>query len=408
MMEEAVLPFRWRWPVYLLAAFPIVDYFLGIYPWGIIGHEWDKILFILFAFYAMRSYMVHGRKTVYPTYRYIIFLAVLGLGYIVMDVGYLTVAVAGYQVDFMYMLLALTLPYVVAKEDIVPLLKFVVLTGFLMGIHGVYEYVIKAPVPAQWIPIGQHERTRVYSLFGSPNIFGSYAAFITPLAISFAVYEKERAQRIFYALAALITTATTVFTFTRGAWVGLVVGILIVTWMIDKRWTFVAIGVTVLAVLFVHPIQVRIEQFLSPVYWWQTINNGRIARWIHAYDRMVANPFFGAGLGRYGGAIASRYFGITYVDGYYAKTLGELGLVGLFAFVALLFVYLRDVWRVWKKTVDPQMKILIAGVFSALIVLVVHDAVENVFEDSAMNMLFWLVGTLVLIYGDSQEVKRRV
>ena len=407
-MEEAVMPLRWRWPVYLLAAYPIVDYFMGIYPWGIIGHEWDKITFILFAIYALRSYMVNGRRKMYPTYKYILFLAVIGLGYILMDVGYMTVAFAGYQVDYMYMLLALTLPYIVAKEDIVPLLRFVVLTGLLMSMHGVYEYIIKAPVPAQWIPIGQSERTRVYSLFGSPNIFGSYTAFITPLAISFFVTEKERAQKLFYGAAALLSIATTVFSYTRGAWIGLVIGILVVTWLIDKRWTFVVIVLAVLSTLFVHSIQVRIEQFLSPVYWSQTFNNGRIARWINAYDQMVANPFFGAGLGRYGGAIASRYFGVIYVDGYYAKTLAETGIIGLFAFVALLFTYARDVYRIWRKTVDPQMKVLIAGVFASILVLIAHNSIENVFEDSAMNMLFWLVGTLVLIYGEKMGVDRRV
>lgn len=139
------------------------------------------------------------KRKMYPSQRYIIFVAVLGLAYILMDVGYLTVAFAGWRVDYLYMLFSIVLPYVVDREDIIPLLKFMVLIGFLMAIHGVYEYVMKAPIPSSWINLGEHVRTRVYSLFGSPNIFGSYVAFIAPNAAGLALYEKEK-DHVFFIL----------------------------------------------------------------------------------------------------------------------------------------------------------------------------------------------------------------
>ncbi|PWI58167.1 hypothetical protein BM613_04315 [Sulfoacidibacillus thermotolerans] len=400
------MPLRLKWPLYLLAAFPVADYFLHIYPWGIIGAAWDKLVFILLAFYAIRARMAGVQRKFYPTQRYIIFIAVLGLAYMLMDVGYLTVAFAGWRVDFLYMLFALVLPYVVEKEDIVPLLKFMVLIGFLMAIHGVYEYIMRAPIPSAWINLGEHVRTRVYSLFGSPNIFGSYMAFIAPNAMGLALYEKKRGPRLFYGAAAIVSMMTLVFTFTRGAWVAFFVGALVFTWLLDKRLTIIAIVLTVLAIFFVPPIHARMDQFLSPVYWVKTEQSGRIARWGHAYDQMLKNPLFGAGLGRYGGAVASKYFGIIYVDNYYAKTLAETGLIGILAFFGLLFVYLRDVWRVLKRTADTRMKYLFIGVFSSLVVLVSHNAVENIFEVPSMNFLFWMVGTLVLIYGAEGEMNR--
>lgn len=405
-MGESAQPGQLRWPIYLLAGFPIVDYFLHIYPWGIIGAGWDKLVLFVVAIFALRSYMMNGRKMVYPTHRMVIYMAVLGLMYILMDVGYGAVAFAGYRIDFMYMLYSLLLPYVVAKEDIVPLLKVMVFTGILMAMHGVYEYITKAPMGPTWTVVAEHVRTRVYSLFGSPNIFGDYAAFLLPSAIGVALYETDKGQRRFFILGALLLAISMLFTFTRAAWLAGFVGVLVMTWLVDKRFTIGAIGVAILAALFVHSVQVRIEEFFSPVYWYQTFANGRIARWLNAYDQMRANPLFGAGLGRYGGAVASKYFGVTYVDGYFAKTLAETGLVGLFSFVAVLFVYLRDVWRVMRSVRDPRMKLLFTGVFSSLVAVVTHNLVENVFEEPAMNMLFWLAGTLVLIYG-AQEVDNR-
>ncbi|MCY0875337.1 MAG: O-antigen ligase family protein [Firmicutes bacterium] len=398
-MGDSAQAGRLRWPIYLLAGFPVVDYFLRIYPWGIVGKTWYELILIATALFAMRSYMLNGRKEMYPTQKMVLFMAVLGFVYILMDIGYVEVALAGYKIDFIFMLFAVLLPYVVAKEDIVPILKLMVMTGFLLGIHGVYEYITKAPVPSTWNVIGENVRSRVYSLFGSPNILGAYVAFLLPTTIGMGLYQKAKGERLFYFVAAGFMTLTLLFTFTRGAWIAGFVGVFVLALLWDKRLAVAAAVFAVLAALFVHPVQTRIDEFFSPVYWHQTLQNGRIAEWLRAYDQMVNNPLFGAGIGRYGGAVASKFFGIIYVDGYYAHMLAELGLVGFTAFMYLLFVYLRDVWRVWKRTTDPQMKILIAGVFGSLIAVVTHNLVENVFEEPAMNMLFWLSGTLILIYG---------
>ena len=399
-MGEAGLTMRWKWPVYLLAGYPIVDYFLHIDPWGVIGQNWATLLLLYLVFLAFRQYLGSGRTRFYPTHRMIVYMAVLGLVYIALDMEYVKVAVAGYQTDFMYMLIALLLPSVLSREDVVPVLKVVAVTGFLMAVHGVYEYIMAVPIPAAWGGVGGHVRTRVYSLFGSPNIFGSYMAFLVPLTSAVALYESDRGQRLFYGTAAVFCAASLVFTFTRGAWLACLVGFLVFTWLVDRRLTLGVIGVALLAYFLVPPIHARIQEFASPVYWVQTFGGGgRIARWGHAYDQMRRNPLFGAGLGRYGGAVAARFFGSPYVDNYYAKTLAETGLLGLVSYLALIGVYLRDVFRIWRNVADLRMKRLIAGVFSALVVFTAHAFVENIFEVPTVNMLFWLVGTLVLIYG---------
>ncbi len=397
-MGVSVLPRQMKWPLYLLAAFPISDYFLHIYPWGIIGGFWDKLLLIFFAVFVIRAYFLGDRRTLLQPQKMVVFVAVLGLVYVLMDTGYLEVALAGYRVDYMYMLFMLMFPYIVEKEDVIPLLKFMVFAGFLVAVHGVYEYVVKVPIPAAWLNLGEHERTRVYSVFGSPNIMGSYMAFIAPTAFGFALYEKHRGKRWFYILASVFTVMSLVFSFTRGAWFAFFIGALIFTWLIDKRLTVVALIVGVAAVFFVPPIHARIAQFLSTVYWAKTIASGRIARWTNAYDQMRNNPFFGAGLGRYGGAVASRFFGVIYVDNYYAKTLAETGLLGLISYLGLLFVYLRAVYKAIKTYFKTPLGYVFIGVFSSLIVLVAHNFVENIFEVPSMNYLFWFAGSVVLIY----------
>ena len=399
-MGETGLTMRWKWPMYLLAGYPIVDYFLHIDPWGIIGQDWATLLLLYLVFLSIRQYLAHGRMRTYPTHRMILYMAVLGVAYIAMDMEYVKVAVDGYETNFLYMLIALLLPFVLSREDIVPMIKLLVFAGFLMALHGVYEYIVAVPIPAAWGGLAGHVRTRVYSLFGSPNILGSYMAFIVPLACAVALYETDRGQRLFYGTAALFSAACLVFTFTRGAWLAFLVGFLVFTWLVDRRLTIGILGIALLAYFLVPPIHARLQEFMSPVYWAETFGSGgRIARWEHAYDQMRLNPLFGAGLGRYGGAVASRFFGSMYVDNYYAKTLADTGLLGLGSYLALIAVYLRDVFRIWRNMTDSRLRRLFAGVFSSLVVFTAHAFVENIFEVPTVNMLFWLVGTLVLIYG---------
>ena len=272
-------------------------------------------------------------------------------------------------------------------------------TGFLLAMHGWYEYIIRAPIPVWWNDIGQTVRTRVYSVFWSSNTFGDYMGFIVPLALGLALYEKDRAQRWFYGLTAATSGVTLIFTGDRGAWLACFASLVVLTWLVDKRYALGVLAIAALSYFFIPSVHLRMQEFLSPIYWSKTFANGRIDEWANAFNKMLANPLFGSSLGTYGGAVAANYLGIKYVDGFYAFMLGETGLVGLGAYILLIFVYLRDVIRVWKKTKDIHLKRLIAGVFSALLVFVLHASVENIYQVPAIVMTFWMTGVLVLIFG---------
>lgn len=382
--------------LYLLTAYPVIDYVLHVHPLTIFGEVWDKVFLLGFAWYA---WLDRPHDPYDKTQKAIVYVVVLGIAFLLLDVGDLNATFAGFRDDYTAMLFVLVMPYVMTKDDLVPLLKWVVMIGFLIAIHGVYQYIVKIPNPAAWADPLQHERTRVYSIFGSPNILGSYMAFIAPLAAGLALYEQRRGPRLYFALAALASALTLLFTFTRGAWVAFFVGTLVFTWLINRRLTIAVLVLAVLGVAFVHPITSRVTELFNPVYLSKEFANGRIARWINAYDQMRTSPLFGVGMGHYGGAVASQYFGVIYVDNYYAKTLAETGIVGLLALLSLFAIYLRQVFLVWKKATSPQLRYVLAGVVSSLTVLIVHNAMENVFEEAPMYLLFWLVGTAALVYG---------
>ncbi len=69
-----------------------------------------------------------------------------------------------------------------------------VASATVMAFIGVYQYVRKVPVPAQWLDKDTETgiiSTRAFSLFGSPNVLAAYLETIIPLGVYVAVVRKR-------------------------------------------------------------------------------------------------------------------------------------------------------------------------------------------------------------------------
>jgi O-antigen ligase len=118
---------------------------------------------------------------------------------------------------------------------------------------------------------------------------------------------------------------------------------------------------------------------------------------------------FGLGLGHFGGAVAMNHALSTvvdvevtptfYMDNYYLKTAVESGLVGLAAFVMLMYQVIINGLRTVKLTEGDEFHPLSCGILAGLCGVVVHNWVENVFEVPLMTTVFWLfVGVLMAVW----------
>ena len=112
------------------------------------------------------------------------------------------------------------------------------------------------------------------------------------------------------------------------------------------------------------------------------------------------HPWIGLGLGAFGGAVASNHELFTevggqlidtfYMDNYYMKIIVESGLIGIIAFVFLMW----QVISVSVKTVhiveNRHAKEIGIGIIAGLSGVLAHCFVENIFEVPMMGVLFWV------------------
>lgn len=389
--------------MFLLIAYPIVSYTMEREFSASLGSLWDRVVLAVLAVIALVRYRAGHRPMGFRWFRfarsYVIFcLALLCVGL----VSNPSVAFDGFSIDVEYIIYGLLIPLVIDAEDVPLYLYGVVAVSTLLGFDGVFQYLTKVPIPSSWLDVGETVRTRVFSVLGSPGELAANMEVGLPLLVALFVTDKQRIRRWLYAVGALSCFATLLFTYNRGAWLGIAVGILFVAVLYDRR-LLIAVVVLGAVLFFLPPVHHRVLDLFSQVYLIKSAQGGRVMRWTDAFLNMTGQPFFGAGLGRYGGAIAAaRHFSL-YSDSYYAKILGESGLIGLVLFFAIQAAIVRDVMQLTvRRVLGSQRFVALAGLVG-IVAVIVHSFVENLYEYASTASLYYLVVGLLLVWGRTQS-----
>ncbi len=122
---------------------------------------------------------------------------------------------------------------------------------------------------------------------------------------------------------------------------------------------------------------------------------------------MLVNPLFGAGLGKFGGAIALKFHNSIYSDNYYIKTLAETGIVGLVLYVALHLALLVDLFRHGIRRLRGRQRIIMIGGVTGILAMLLHNTVENVFEYAPSILAYVVLASLLLIWSTQPEDSRQ-
>lgn len=277
---------------------------------------------------------------------------------------------------------------------------FVALVGIL-SVHGVYQYIIGVEMPSTWISSSEAGiRTRVYSIFTSPNIFGSLIVLAFPICVSVFLISKGIRAKLLSGMALMFMAASLAFTYSRGAWIGIACAVGIYVLFKDRRLLIPAVIGGLMILVLVPSIGDRILYMLSPEYMESSMKAGRMIRWLTGFQIWKEHPWFGLGLGSFGGSVAANH-GLSaivggkivptfYMDNYYMKIATETGIVGITAFLWLMW----QVFSISLKTVsivkDKASKELGTGIMAGLLGVIIHNCVENVFEVPMMGAMFWM------------------
>jgi putative inorganic carbon (hco3(-)) transporter len=318
-------------------------------------------------------------------------------------------------------------------------------SGTLIVINGLVEYFKGKGFIHGNLLVGG----RVMSSFNHPNDLGAYLIIIVIIALALLMAGRTKAplaaikngsSYFFLPLVQLALLALLVaslycmgLTFSRGAWVGLLCGLLYLA-VARKRQFYIPLAVLIIFFMFFLPKleRERNVSFISddaqgygevlsgereepimyesmkhnkaftdedgPDYWerasWLVGTfsaTGRKSFWQDALEVIQKYPFLGMGLNTYS-KVASEY-----THNCYLQMGAETGLIGLASFFWILFRLFYNAAVSMSRIRDPFLWALVGGVSAGLFGFLWHSFVDTTFFSVRLGSLLWILMAVIAV-----------
>ncbi len=241
--------------------------------------------------------------------------------------------------------------------------------------------------------------------FRTPNDFGGFLTFVTPLAFFMAFVPRPWSARFLWIAIFLIAAWSTVVTLSRGAWLGIILGILTVLFLKKKKLFLIFIGVMVPFLSFYPLISLYLVD-ASRLSWGNIFGTaqGRWDIWLDSFQLIQERPLFGHGINTYM-MLFQEYrnyrYEPTYAHNCFIQMWAEIGLVGLGCFfwmIVTLFKEIRARVSIPSFHLAEGQKLLAMGLLAGIGAFLTHSFFDTNFYSLQLSTLFWfMVGYLVAV-----------
>lgn len=306
--------------------------------------------------------------------------------------------------------------------------KFILLTALLLAAvlvscYGFDQYRNHVAPLATWEdPTVENKGTRIFGTLKNPNLLAGYLLPLVPVAGSLciaALYDK-RLRVKFLGLAAgsaaAVMAVATVLTGSRGAYIGLAVGLgtlfimfLAPVWKHhpSKRiWLIVAsVGLPILAAAVLHFALPTFDQRVLSIFAGSehSSNAYRFSVYQASWAMLKDNWWLGVGPGNQAFEQAYGLYMRSGKDalGAYCVPLEvavEAGVLALASFICIVLCALaRGHQCFWSADADPGERWLAAGCSAGLLGMMAHGFVDTVFYRPQVQFLFWLLVAFLVV-----------
>ena len=276
--------------------------------------------------------------------------------------------------------------------------KIIVLSSVPASIVGFVLY-FTAPTHEEWIdPTFSGEITaRVYSTFGNPNVYAAFLIVATIFSVAMAIDKGDENSFFFYSAASILNSLALALTWSRGAWLAVIISILGFIIIRSRRTPklllipamCIPVGILFLPASF-------IERVLSIFNLRDSSISSRLSIWRSSFEMLRENLFIGIGVGEE--AFSEEF--LTYAEdsvtaphshNLFLEIGCEIGIFALLFFIYLLIIRVRHraTYAVYVRNSSVDNLSTLSG--TALFALLVFGMTDYVWYSSSIYYLFWVV-----------------
>ena len=282
--------------------------------------------------------------------------------------------------------------YVIDKRKI---LKSLIIASVIVSVYA----LVQATGITFFVWRGTQPHPRVWSTLGNPNFLGPYLIMVIPIYLIFLIKAETVNSKLLYSLFTTLSLLALVFTYSRAAWLGMAVGLIVFALMVNKKQlkanSFFITGIIVASIILVsiYPrlylrgeqrataMKPIMERAVSTVDFKEPGVTARLSAWETTIKMTLKRPILGFGLDTLGVSfrrfmsrdyekLAGRFSTAGYAHNEFLQYAATIGVGGLAAYLFLLLTFFRMLIRSSRK---KEKNLLASGLAAACVALLINN-----------------------------------
>ncbi len=283
------------------------------------------------------------------------------------------------------------------KTQLFNLLKIFAVSGVLVCLYGICQYIFGWNVNQAWMDEEMFEdiKMRIYSTLENPNVLGEYILLVLPVCISLLWTAKKLVSKIVYGGFSLILGLALILTFSRGCWLGIMASAAVfITFAAGKLWGLALIALPALPLIIPESI---INRFTSIGDMSDSSTSYRVYIWMGTL--LMLKDFWLSGIGPGTEAFTEVYPFYSYnlivaphSHNLFLQIITESGVLGIAAFLILLLFFFKRLisgYQFFGKY--NNFSVVLVGIASAVTGFLLQGMFDNCFYNYRVFMIFWAV-----------------
>lgn len=238
---------------------------------------------------------------------------------------------------------------------------------------------------------------RIYGTFFHPNPYGLYLSIVIVLTYCLLHVKHKLLVSVGLVLLLFCSAVSLLLTYSRGAWIALLVSVAVVAILTRWRSALAGVGAIVLIVASAPQVIQRFEDVAGASrqgsFWW------RVQLWKKMVSLIGSHAFFGHGLGSF------YYFSQGWAaHNDYLRLAFETGVTGLALYICSIISIGVFTLRHMSKQVEPFRRVVSVAFVGVLAGFLVASTVDNVVMMPVLQWYFWGLAGLVVAFS-TREVQ---
>ena len=264
----------------------------------------------------------------------------------------------------------------------------------LVALYGVYQNFFLDTTTQSWVDEEMFTdiKKRVFSTLDNPNVLGEYFIMLIPVAFALLLKMKGNVQKFLYTACNILMFLCLMYTWSRGAWLGVAIGVVFFILLKDRRWLVICV-----AGLFLMPSVLPVsimDRLMSIGNMKDSSTAYRVSIWLGSIKMLQDYWLCGVGLGSEAFLSVYPKYALGGADfalhshNFYLQWIVDLGIAGIFIYLGIVITGLKKIASVKEKnTVIKNVLLAMAG---GMLGYLFQGVAENLWYNYRMILVFWI------------------